>query len=178
MLLAPDISALTTPEIDTEITIGRDFQAQFDKHARVIECGVAAVGEPAAYALVWEWGNVRQSEKGPNTVLGVNPDGESVWLSVQAPKGWIAINEPGMWDAFDREIRNLAFSGEDEFHISEQLENAAIRIAKEIKSLLQETVPIDKASLHNSLKIVEPGDSLLKQYGEDDASGVFITSGE
>jgi hypothetical protein len=173
-----NIMLLAFPEVDADVEIGKTFQSQFDKHARVIECGVAAVGEPAAYALVWEWGNVRQSEKGPRTVLGVNPDGENVWLSIQAPKGWIAINEPAMWDALDAEVDKIEFTGEDEFHISEQIEKAAIRIAKVIKNLLQDTVPIETAALHDSLQVIEPGDSLLDKFGEDNDTGIFMISGE
>jgi hypothetical protein len=158
MLLTEDI---TTPIIEVEVEAPPDMVNWFDRNARMVESGVASVGPAAAYALVWEWGNMRQAEKGPNTVLGTNPAGDKVWLSIQAPRGWIAINEPRMWRAIDEELDKLEFNGEDEFHISTQLEALSERVSIRLLDILKDTVPIDSGDLQSSLRVVEPGDALL-----------------
>src|SRR3954471_15404856 len=82
---------------------------ELEEHDKEISAGVATVGEPAAYAEVWEWGNVRQTKKGPKTVLGINPDGEKVWLTIQAPFGYIRINENEFWQAVKDELAKVKF---------------------------------------------------------------------
>jgi hypothetical protein len=164
-----DISTVASPLIDVEVEVPKELKNLFMSLPRIVEVGIAAVGDAANYALVWEWGNTRQTEQGPNTSLGSNPAGEEVWLSIQAPTGWIAINESLMWDVILEEIQKISFEGNDNFHVKMQFENAASHIGERIKALLQDTVPIDSGELKDSLVVVESGDSLLDETDE----GVF-----
>lgn len=145
-----------------------------ERIAVVVESGVESVGPPSNYALVWEWGNARQTKKGPKTTKGKNPDGKSVWLTIQAPRGWIGIHEPAMWKVIEEEIDKVDFSSANESSLRQGLEQAYIRIAQRALELLQSTVPIDKGDLYDSLKVVRPGDDVLKEVS--DISSEMISS--
>jgi len=127
----------------------------------LIESGVAVDGEPAAYALVWEWGNERQYKKGPRTLEGTNPTGQTAWMSTQAPRGWIAINEPEMWEAIDAVLGNIDFQGNAEFDIGLVLEKASEDISRKMLVILRRTVPVDSGDLDSALGVVSPGDPIL-----------------
>src|SRR5580765_2079633 len=71
--------------------------------------GVISEGDAAAYALVWEWGNARQTKEGPKTVRGINPDGQPVWLSIQAPYGYIRIHEAESVNIIEMVLANADF---------------------------------------------------------------------
>jgi hypothetical protein len=135
----------------------------------IVESGVQSVGPPADYALVWEWGNVRQTKKGPKTTKGTNPDGKKVWLTIQAPRGWISINEPKIWKAIDDEISKIKFDSQEDItedSLKEALTEAYRNIAEKALSYLQQTVPIDSGDLYDSLKVVEPNDEILKELND------------
>ena len=55
------------PELAPEFLFDKldEFLLEFEQHDQEIKAGVAVVGDAAAYALVWEWGNTRQSKPGP-----------------------------------------------------------------------------------------------------------------
>lgn len=138
--------------------------------AIIVESGVQSVGEPANYALVWEFGNVRQTKKGPKTVKGTNPEGKRVWLSSQAPKGWISINEPKIWRVIDQELAKIKFDSINDITadaLKEELNKAYLNIATKALAFLQSTVPVDSGDLYDSLKIVEPDDEILNELSED-----------
>lgn len=129
----------------------------------VVESGVSVEGEAAAYAEVWEWGNSRQQRQGPKTVLGTNPRGERVWLSSQAPFGYIWTNEGKFWDSISQELKQVTFDGPTKRDVTEELKKASIRIATEIAKTISEAAPIDTGQLSESFRVVEPGDSLLEE---------------
>jgi len=128
-----------------------------------IQAGVASKGEAAAYSLVWEYGNVRQTKEGPKTVKGVNPDGEVVWLSVQAPSGYIAINENMYHEILKQELAKVTFQGTTAVAIRKELEAAAIRTMERCKKIIKETAPVDEGTLADSFYVVKPNDPLLKK---------------
>lgn len=151
------------PNIDIDLSLSPDWPSWFARHARLIQAGVCVAGEPAAYALVWEWGNERQTQKGPRTVLGTNPAGQRAWLSSQAPHGWIATHEPEMWNIINNVLDNIHFQGNTEDHMDAVLESASRTISSQMLRLLKSTVPVDSGDLDSALEIVEPGDSLLDE---------------
>src|SRR6266850_3972819 len=81
-----------------------EFMLEFEQHDQEIKSGVMVVGDAVGYAEVWEWGNLRQTKPGPRTVIGTNPKGDMVWLSSQAPFGWIRVNEDEIWNAVRKEL--------------------------------------------------------------------------
>lgn len=120
----------------------------------VVQFGIVSEGDAADYALVWEWGNVRQTKAGPKTTWGVNPNGSGAWLTIQAPTGYIRINTPLYWAIVFREMDKVKFTGaRDGSKIDAQIRKASIRISKKILKVIQDTVPIDKGDLRDSLKI-------------------------
>jgi hypothetical protein len=129
----------------------------------MIESGVSVEGEAAAYAEVWEWGNARQTKKGPRTVLGTNPRGERVWLSSQAPYGYIWTNEGKFWDSISQELKKVTFEGPNKRDVREELEKASVRIATEIAKTISESAPVDTGQLSESFRVVESGDPLLEE---------------
>lgn len=132
---------------------------------RVIEFGMASVGEASAYALVWEWGNVRQTKPGPKTVIGTNPDGKMVWLSMQAPFGYIRINENKYWDSIKTELGNVKFDQPNARALERELKRAGKRIADQVVTITKMSVPVDSGDLRDSLKAVYPDDSFLEESG-------------
>lgn len=125
--------------------------------------GVASEGEAAAYALVWEWGNARQTKQGPKTTLGVNPDGESVWLTIQAPTGYIGLGTVEYMRFVEVALSEMDFSridsGED---IIAALKTAALRAAAMSAELIRQNAPVDSGQLRDSIRAVGDDDPDLK----------------
>src|SRR6266403_6068379 len=113
-----------------------EFMLEFIQHDKEITAGVASIGPAAAYADTWEWGNVRQSKPGPKTVLGTNPDGKMVWLTIQAPFGYIKINENLYWEILKEELGKVKFKGPKASDITNEMESAAIRAMKRIAEIV------------------------------------------
>ena len=127
--------------------------------AWTINAGVEVRGDAAAYALVWEFGNVRQHTKGPKTTLGVNlMTGERVWLTIQAPFGYVRVNEQEYWQIIKKNLQKLNLGGRTKQEIRASLEAVAYQCAQEICLLIQDTVPVDTGYLRDSIFPVEPGD--------------------
>ena len=165
-MLAADTTSIALGSIFAEFE-KKDMQTLFEwieKMSIVVESGVQSVGPPATYALVWEFGNARQTKKGPKTVKSKNPDGKTVWLSIQAPHGWIAVHEEKIWDIIFQELSKVKLdpSGSED-NVKEELVKAYERIAAKALELLQSTVPVDSGELYDSLQIVSPDDSILKE---------------
>lgn len=154
-----DLSFAVLSSLEVDVT--NPWPDWFGRHPRMIESGVASEGDPSAYALVWEFGNLRQYKKGPRTILGTSPAGGREWLSTQAPQGWIAINEPRMWAIIDDHMAKFTLGGNTEFGMTVELEQMSLDISRDILTLLKSTAPVDTDALDLSLTIVEPGDSLL-----------------
>ena len=168
-MLAVDTTSVALGSIFAEFS-KEDMDILFDwieKMSIIVESGVQSVGPPASYALVWEWGNTRQTKEGPKTTRGTNPNGETVWLSMQAPHGWIAINEPKIWDLIFEEMLKVEFdmSGSPD-GLKQELISAYDRIANGALELLQSTVPIDSGDLYDSLEVVSPNDEILSQASD------------
>ncbi len=133
-----------------------------------IVAGVASIGEAAEYALTWEFGNVHQTKKGPKTVLGIGPDGSRVWLSIQAPFGYIRINENRYWEIIADEAEKVALSGTTPAEIRRELEDMARRVTERVADVIQDTVPVDTGALRASIQPVQPGDPLLSEVFRDE----------
>ena len=153
-----------------------EFLLEMSEHDKEIKCGVASYGPAAAHAEVWEWGNVRQEKQGPKTVRGMNPDGEEVWLSVQAPTGYIKINENHFWDALKDELSKVKFKGTTAKQITEELQAAGNKAAKRFIPYLEDSAPVDTGALSKSFKVVRDGDSLLDD--SDDSRTLILERGE
>lgn len=148
-----------------------EFLLEFQQHDQEIKAGVGVVGDAAAYALVWEWGNTRQSEPGPKTVMGTNPDGDMVWLSSQAPFGYIRRNEDELWNALDESLKKANFDQPNARAMTVELEKAAVRAAKMMKDILRDHAPVDSEQLVDSFVVIDPTDSILD--GETDNYETF-----
>lgn len=126
---------------------------------QVVEAGLTATGPAAAYAEVWEWGNARQVKQGPKTVLGVNPDGETVWLSTQAPMGYIAVHTDKYLEIVRAEIAKLALSGGE--GTQEELKQVAHNAMEKIKEVVSEYAPVDSGQLRDCFQVADDGDAIL-----------------
>lgn len=144
-----------------------DFLDAISNKDETVEVGVSVEGPAAAYAEVWEWGNTRQTKKGPRTVLGTNPDGERVWLSSQAPYGYIRINTEKYLEAVKKALGNLPMHSATPQQLTEELQKAGVEAMKECAQILHDAAPVDTGQLQSSFKVVEDGDELL----EDDPGG-------
>jgi hypothetical protein len=155
MLIAP------IPTVEFELD---KFLLELMQHDKEVQAGVASEGEAAAYALTWELGNVRQVKKGPKTTRAHNPiTGKTVWLSIQAPKGYIRVNEGLYHQILQDEMGKVTFKGNTASEINQELEACAVRVMKRIAKLLEDTAPVDKGKLSDSFVVVKPGDSLLDE---------------
>ena len=144
-----------------------EFMLEFEEHDQMITAGVASVGPAAAYAMVWVWGNVRQTKPGPKTVLGTNPDGDEVWLSIQAPFGYIKIHENDYWEILKMELKKVKFKGTNAKEITEELEEAAFRAMKLIAKVIGDNAPVDKGDLSKSFIAVRSGDASLDDSDDE-----------
>lgn len=148
----------------------KNFLSEFERLRKdPVEAGVGVEGPAAAYALVWEWGNARQTQIGPRTTVGTNPDGQRVFLSIQAPRGYIRVNEPLYWAALEQEMQKVNFMGSTPEAVREELEVAATRICKRIRDIIREYVPIDTGQLHDEIRVIDVGDELLDEAKDDGA---------
>lgn len=152
-----------------------EFLLEFEEHDLEVSVGVMVVGDAAAYAEVWEWGNTRQKKQGPKTVLGPNPNGEIVWLSTQAPEGWIRRNEDQMMVALVKELEKVTFDSPNAAQMTKQMETAMRAGAEKAVEILKEHVPVDSGQLRDSIKVVPAGDAMLSAEG--DTGALEITGG-
>jgi hypothetical protein len=140
------------------------FLLELEQHNKEVQAGVASIGEAAAYSLVWEFGNAEQTKEGPKTTRGYNVEtGETVWLTIQRPYGYIRVNENLYWEILRDEMGKVTFSGNTASEINQELEACAVRVMKRIAKLLEETAPVDKGTLSDSFEVVEPGSNLLDE---------------
>jgi hypothetical protein len=130
--------------------------------------GVISEGDAAAYALVWEWGNARQTKEGPKTVLGMNPEGERVWLSIQAPFGYIRIHEAEYQRIVLEQLGNVDLSEADTGNeILAEIKKASIKASQQIAEIIKDAAPIDTGALRESIKAAEPDDPDLDIEDEE-----------
>lgn len=145
------------------------------KGVKAVGVGVAVVGDAADYALVWEWGNTRQKKAGPRTVKGSNPNKKMVWLSSQAPFGYIRINEPFMHRIVDEVISDLDFDQPTASALSKVIEAGAKKISKAIAEIISNDAPLGSADfgdphpglLKRSIVPVDPNDRSLSQETDE-----------
>lgn len=159
-----------TVEFEDELDF---FLLELDIQDRLYSAGVVSEGEAAQYALVWEWGNVRQTQIGPKTTLGMNPNGEQVFLSIQAPYGYIRINELRYMIAAEQELRDTDLKGNTSSGVGDALKKCARRISKKMVEITQETVPIDSGALHRSLQPLDPDDDIADEVEDGYETMVF-----
>jgi hypothetical protein len=152
----------------------KKFLSEFAQADRTpIEAGVGVEGPAAAYALVWEWGNIRQTKIGPKTTIGTNPDGERVFLSIQAPHGYIRVNTPLYWAAFEQEIGRLKFTSTTAEGIHEEFQQVVERTASRVRDIIREHVPVDTGQLYDDIRVISAGDDLLDE--DEDSNALMLT---
>lgn len=133
-----------------------------------IRGGVAVEGDAAAYALVWEWGNARQTKEGPKTVKGQNPDGEEVWLSIQSPFGYIAINEPVYFQILEAQLGEADFSkAKSAKDIIQEIQRVSQKAAQLIAEVIRQHAPEDSGQLREEIQPAEPDDPDLAVDNEE-----------
>lgn len=149
---------VTTPgyELENEKSFLRELEVPADS----VYCGVISEGEAAEYALVWEFGNVRQTKKGPKTTIGITPDGKRVWLSIQAPFGYIRINEGLYWEIVREELGKISFSGGTGDSVLLEIKKASFRICDRVAEVIRDTVPVDTGALRASIVPTFPNDEI------------------
>lgn len=150
------------PVIDFEFVLDK-FMLEFEQHDKEIFAGVAVIGDAAEYALVWEWGNTRQTKPGPKTVLGTSPDGTMIWLSSQAPFGYIRINEGKYWEIAKQVLGEVRFTQTNAVAMTKELERAAWKMSTMMAEVVKMSAPVDKGTLQRGITPVKPGDSILDQ---------------
>lgn len=143
------------------------FLLEFQQQDKFAEAGVMVNGPSAAYALVWEWGNARQKQIGQRTTVGINPDGRRVFLSLQAPHGYIRVNVPLYWAAFEQEMQKVNFGGSTTGAIHDALQKVAEKVAVRIRDIIREHVPVDSGQLWDEIDVVHGGDAILDEIETD-----------
>jgi len=139
----------------------KDLLEQFREAStvNVIRGGVISEGDAAAYALVWEWGNARQHKEGPKTVLGINPDGETVWLSTQAPFGYIRIHSDEMDNLLMSELMKVDFDKVDTAEdFIQEMKAASLEAGIKIADFIRSVAPVDSGDLRDSIEAANPDD--------------------
>jgi hypothetical protein len=172
LVLAPPVGAI-------EIIFEKldEVLLELESHDKLFAAGVASIGEAAGYALIWEWGNARQVQAGEETCQGTNPDGSTVWLSVQAPFGYISINEPLYWAIVQEVLSEVKFAQTDPAAMTAEFEKAMFKIAKLIAPIIRDAAPFASGALRDSITALAPGDSLLDDSTAEDGALVASTEG-
>lgn len=154
---------MLTPFVDFELDKGfESFLKEFEELTEDISCGVGVIGPAAAYALVWEWGNTRQVRPGPKTVLGTNPDGKMIWLSAQAPFGYIRRNEPLYWDLIHEQWLEVNLNQSTKERLKSEIERKFCKpVAKQMADIIRDNAPEDSGELKSNIQPLDPGDELL-----------------
>lgn len=154
---------MLTPTVYPEFSIDQldEFLLELEEHDKMISAGVASVGDAANYAEVWEWGNIRQTQPGPKTVEGTNPNGEQVWLSIQAPYGYIQIHDSQYWDILTEELNKIQFKSKTAQGITKELQHASKIAMMRCAVLVANSAPVDRGDLAASFEVIEDGDILL-----------------
>lgn len=163
----PDLPLPTIPDDIGETELRWMAELFTDLAGAPVRGGVASFGKPSAYALVWEWGNARQTQKGPKTTLGINPDGEQVWLTLQAPMGYIRINQPVMVAILADELQAVDWA---EFNSAgsarAELKRVSKRVADRIADVIRQSVPVGEGdgagALMQSIRAMNPDDPALE----------------
>ena len=130
-----------------------------------LSVAIVSEGPPSAYALVWEYGNIRQTKKGPKTTLGFDPEtGKRVWLTIQAPTGYVRMLTPIFRGILHQEIETVKWGRKD---TKQQLVRALNRAAQHMVMKIKEYVPVDTGALKDSITFIPPMEisKLKKQYG-------------
>lgn len=151
---------------DIEIDDIQKFLSMLE-HVESINVGVAVIGDAADYALVWEWGNTRQKKAGPRTVKGMNPDKKMVWMSSQAPFGYIRINEPFMHRIVNEVIRDIDLNQPSSAAVVKEIKAGAEKISKAIAETIRNDAPVDSGLLKRSIVAVKPNDRILREETDD-----------
>jgi len=138
-----------------------EFMLEFEQHDKEIKSGVVVVGDAAAYALVWEYGNKRQHKQGPRTVIGTNPKGDMEWMSSQAPFGYIRVHERDYMDAVMFELGRAKFDQPDAAAMTRELEKRASNASKLIAEIIKDSAPHDSWDLAHAIKVVDASDPIL-----------------
>jgi hypothetical protein len=161
------------PSFTIDFTPLREFFVALAKEDVKVEAGVGVEGSAAAYALVWEFGNIRQTKPGPKTVLGTNPKtGEVAFFSTQAPHGYVRVLLPLLRKIMMDECARMTFT--DLSKIESDLKATAIRITQRFAELISAQAPKDSGDLRSQIKPILPGDSLLKTVAEGLAPGDYV----
>lgn len=163
----PGLDKATAKELKKLLKGMQDASAQGP-----VRGGVQSEGDAASYALVWEWGNARQTKKGPKTTKGVNPDGEEVWLSVQAPQGYIRISEPVYMNILMKELADMDFGELTGKEILAAMKEASASAASQIAEIIKENAPVDTGQLRDSIGPCDPNDPELEQQDAEIELGV------
>lgn len=128
------------------------FQEFSNSDEAEVLVGIVSEGDAAAYANVWEWGNARQTKKGPKTTRGINPDGSEVWLTITAPRGYIRVNFAKFWQVIDKEMAKIDFDSNSGRKVDKQIKNASKKIGDEIAAIIADNAPYDSGDLSESIK--------------------------
>ena len=123
--------------------------------------GVKVTGPATAYALVWEFGSARLSKPGPKTTWGVNPNGDTVILTLTAPNGFIRVNRQEYIKILREEFNRVSWSKIPIVEWGAQakavVEEASIRCAL----LIRDTAPEDTGQLKDAIEPVAGDDPIL-----------------
>lgn len=150
-----------------------DFLSELEQLDVAVSAGVVVEGHPAGYALVWEWGSgppgpnrprARQYKEGPKTVLGVNPNGERVFLTLQAPFGYVRIWNKEFDLIIEQELEAVDFLAHPK-QLKKKLERCAKRIGEKMTALIKKSVPIDEGHLYQAISVRVAG---IREFDDDD----------
>lgn len=149
----PGLDDKTVKELN-KLFVG--MQAAAD--AGPVRGGVISEGDASAYALVWEFGNARQTQPGPRTVLGTGPNGESAWLSIQAPMGYIRVNEPEYIQILETALIDMDMDLSSGNQIRKEMLKASAIAAEKIADMIRDHAPKDTGALRDSIGPADPED--------------------
>ena len=138
------------------------LRQSFESLPQVIQSG-AKVGEPGiGYWMIWEWGRI-SCKPGPKTCWAVNFAGDTVVLTLQAPKGYIRVHK----DEFNQllmdrvsqvKLKDLPMAG-----WKDALTVAMDDVAQQCTDIIRDSAPVDTGDLRSSFEPAYSTDGLLQE---------------
>ncbi len=144
--------------------------AQFDAIPGTVQSGVKVDAESAPYWSVWESGRI-SCEPGPKTQWSTSPvTGQQVVLTIQAPHGYIRLNQPEYVKILNEEFNAVPWLSVPVSQIEEVLNAVMDRAADRCDILIGQFAPVDTGNLIFSIRPAHHDDLVVKS--QDSSYGV------
>ena len=140
--------------------------SQLDKIPTLVQSGVKVDSAAAGYFYIWETGRIT-CQPGPKTMWSTSPvTGGQVVLTIQAPNGYIRLNQPEYIRIINEEFQAVPWSIIPLDRVEEVLNALMDRAADRCDILIGSIAPVDTGNLIFSIHPAHHDDPVVQDGGE------------